>query len=83
MDRNTVSFVFAGIALVLVFLFLALTIKHGTKKYKVTLANNEVRHLTRTWYDGYNDIKDMRTFREENKKKIAIASHWIISIEEE
>lgn len=53
------------------------------KKIKVTLANNEVMHLERHWYDYWLlDLGKMMSFWQKGKR-IKISNHWIIKIEEE
>ena len=53
------------------------------KNLKVTLANNEVLHLQRHWYDWWVlDVGKIMSFWD-GKKRIKISSHWVIKIEEE
>jgi hypothetical protein len=55
-----------------------------SRKLRVTLANNEIRHFTRPWYYFWLfDGSKMVSFRKEDGTRIRIASHWIISIEDE
>ena len=52
--------------------------------FKVTLANNEILHLKRSWWefwiiDGFKNT----SFKTERNKRIKIGNHWIIKIEQE
>ena len=53
------------------------------KNLKVTLANNEVLHCERRWYDfwWFDGFKTMSFWVK--GKRIRISNHWIIKIEDE
>jgi len=53
------------------------------KKVKVTVANNEVLHLERHWYDWW--LFDTTKFMSfvQNGIRIRLAVHWILKIEPE
>lgn len=51
------------------------------KKVKVTVANNQVLHLERHWYDyWFLDSGKFMSFWQDGKR-IKIALHWILKIE--
>lgn len=86
MITTAISYIFLGIALALLILFFGILVKGGiTKKYKVTLSNNQIYHVYRKWYDGFNDPKDLKVYRLDlaGKKRLAVGTHWIITIEDE
>ena len=50
------------------------------KKVKVTVANNEILHLERHWYDFWLlDTKMFMSFSQ-GGKRIRLAVHWILKI---
>jgi len=53
------------------------------KKVKVTVANNQILHLERRWYDywWFDGAKFMSFWL--NGKRIKLAIHWILKIEDE
>ncbi len=54
-------------------------------KYIITTADFKERRVTKPWYDYWLNsqfIKDFRLFRYKGKK-LWIAKHWILTIEEE
>ena len=53
------------------------------KNYKVTLANNEVMHVHKSWFDFWFLESGQRLFRLQDGKKIWFYPHWIIKIEQE
>ncbi len=76
------SWIFGAIALVLFVILMVLSFRSsGTKKLKITSADNSIIEVTRKWNDGWNDVKDMRCYHQGNKK-LWLANHWIIRIEE-
>lgn len=78
---DSMSYLFMGIAGLLIIVFVILSLRTGTKKYRVTLANDEVLELTKKWSDSWNDSKEMKIYRKDNKR-IVISTHWIIKSEE-
>jgi hypothetical protein len=80
MDNNSV--IFMAVAILLFVVLMVVSFKTGgTKKLKVTLADDSTIEVTRKWNDGWNDIKDMKCYHQ-GDKKIWLANHWIIRIEE-
>lgn len=54
------------------------------RKFKVTVANNEIMHLERNWLDYWMyDNKLFKSFRKQDGGWIRLAVHWILKIEEE
>ena len=53
------------------------------KKFKVTVANNQVMTLEKNWIDfWFFDNKHFKSFRKPGGKRIKLALHWILAIEE-
>lgn len=53
------------------------------KKYKVTVANDTVMLLEKNWVDFWIfDNKHFKAFRKLNGRRIKLALHWILMIEE-
>ena len=53
------------------------------KKVKVTVANNEILHLERHWYDWWlHDTNKFMSFTQKGKR-VRLAVHWILKIEPE
>lgn len=53
------------------------------RKFKVTVANNEIMHLERNWLDYWMyDNKLFKSFRKQDGGRIRLAVHWILKIEE-
>ena len=78
----TSSWIAMGIAAILSLLLIIWTIRSGkSKSYKVYTADEKVLEVSRKWYDGWNDVKDMKVYHK-NGKKIFIPTHWITLIEE-
>lgn len=76
------SVIFMSVAIGLFIVLMVISFKTGkSKKLKVILADNTVIEVTRKWNDGWNDIKDMKSYHQ-GDKKIWLANHWIIRIEE-
>jgi hypothetical protein len=78
---NPYTYVFLGIAILLLILFVFQAAKSKNKKYKVTLADNSTLELTRRWNDGWNDTREMKAYHQ-GDKRIVLATHWIIKVEE-
>lgn len=78
---NNEFYLFMGIAAILIVLFIILSTIGGNKKYKVTMANNEVLELNRKWSDSWNDSKEMKMYHKDGKRVI-LSTHWIIKSEE-
>lgn len=80
LGQNIVLF----IALALLVVLVALTIfGRKTKKYKITLANNEIMHVTRRPWDGMDDDKNGKCYHKEDGKRIWFSNHFTIIKEEE
>lgn len=76
------SLIFMVVAIFLFAVLMGISFKTGkSKKLKVTLADLSVIEVTRKWNDGWNDQKDMKSYHQ-GDKKIWLANHWIIRIEE-
>lgn len=80
--------VYLSIAVFLVFVLIFITFKTGkTKKLFITTAEvdetgqHKVIEVTRKWNDGFNDAGDMKLYHQ-GDKKIWLAKHWILKIEE-
>ncbi len=79
-----VNYVALGIAGFLVIVLLYLGLRTGkNRRYKVTLGNNEIRHVTRDWRVSLNDRKDSTCFRNEKGKLVWFSNHFTITREEE
>lgn len=79
MDSSTVFLVIAGLLLILL---VGLSYKSGKpKKLKVFLADNTTIDVTRKWGDSWNDQKDMKVYHQD-AKRIWLANHWVIKVEE-
>lgn len=84
------SMIFAGIAGVLVVVLLFLTIRGGkAKTYKVVSSQPDpetggviTEELSRGYKEKWNDIKDMKCFKNAEGRKVYLGIHWIIRIEE-
>ena len=76
------SVVFGSIAVLLALVFVVITVKTSkTRTLRITLADNSIIEVIRKRNDVFNDIKDMKCYRE-GTKLIWLANHWIIKIEE-
>ena len=80
--------VFLIIAGVLVLILFAMSFKGAkTRRLKITTAKTnpdgtfEELVVTRKFGDGWNDLKDMKLYHQEGKK-IWLANHWVLRIEE-
>jgi hypothetical protein len=80
MDNN--SIIFLAVAAFLFVVFMGLSFKTSkSRKLRIHSADNTIIEVTRKWNDGWNDLKDFKAYHEGNKK-IWLANHWIIKIEE-
>lgn len=79
---NSDFYLFIGIAGILIAAFIVLSMVGGNKKYKVTMANNEVLELKRKWNDSWNDSKEMKMYHKDDGKRVILSTHWIIKSEE-
>ena len=76
------SAIYLTVALFLFIILMVVSFKTGkSKKLKITSADLNVLEVTRKWNDGWNDLKDMKCYHV-GDKKIWLANHWIIRIEE-
>jgi hypothetical protein len=86
MDNNTLI-IWAVIAFLVGMLFV-FSFKTGkSKKLRITTSEPDatgqlkILEVTRKWNDGWEDSKDMKCYHLEGKK-IWLATHWIIRVEE-
>ena len=85
MDNSTIFGVVAVLLVVTLFVLSFKTNKH--KKLRITTSEPDasgqlkVIEVIRKWNDGWDDYKDMKCYHLEGKK-IWLATHWIIRIEE-
>jgi Flp pilus assembly protein TadB len=86
---DNTSWVFLAVALALFVAFIVLSMKtNKTKKLRITTAETDntgqpkVIEVTRKWNDSWNDIKDLMAYRDNDGKRIWLAKHWILKIEE-
>jgi len=76
------SVIFMAVAIGLFIILMGVSFKTGkSKKLKVFSADGTTMEVTRKWNDGWNDLKDMKSYHQGNKQ-IWLANHWIIRIEE-
>ena len=84
------SVLFAIITVVLLIILAALSFRSSkTKKYKVVSSQIDNKtgglveeELTRGWNEKFDDIKDMKCFKNNEGRKVLLGTHWIIRIEE-
>lgn len=81
--------VFLGIAGALLAVLVLMSLKGAkTRKLKITTAEANADGsfkemvLTRKFGDGWNDLKDMKVYHADNGKRIWLANHWVLRIEE-
>lgn len=86
MDNSVIYLVTIGVLLVA---FVLVSMKtNKSKKLKITTADPDVNgelktiDVIRKWSDSWEDYKDMKCYHTLDKKKIWLATHWILKIEE-
>jgi hypothetical protein len=79
MDNSTI---FMSVAIGLFLVLMLISFRTGkSKKLKMYLADNSTIEVTHKWNDGWNDLKDFKCYHQ-GDKKIWLANHWVIKIEE-